>query len=61
MTNTTETSFNYTPTFDTDRETFLDENDRGFEVKVDEKAARDMARASFIALTNQLESGHNID
>lgn len=50
---------------DADREKFLDNNDRGFEVPVDpekaEQDARDIAEAAFLAIATQVESGHNID
>lgn len=50
-----------TANLDAEREKFLDNNDRGFEVPANENTAREMAEAAFLALATQLESGHNND
>lgn len=50
-----------TANLDAEREKFLDNNDRGFEVPVNENTAKEMAEAAFLAIATQLESGHNID
>jgi hypothetical protein len=48
-----------------DREDFLGNNDRGFEIirteKDREELAREQARKAFKAIADQLETGHNID
>lgn len=59
MTNTPETpSINYSPQLEAEREAYLADNDRGYEIQVDEEKARTLAREAFINYTDQIEARH---